>query len=54
MDGVDQDWHRFAHGSTAYIIEGTHRRPSDPEVRQASIDGARPLLTTMLDHILAG
>lgn len=54
VDGVDQDWHRFAHGSTAYIIEGSHRRPQDPDIRQASIDGVRPLLTTLLDRILHG
>lgn len=54
VDGVDQDWHYFEHGSAAYIIEGSHRRPSDPEVRQASIDGVRPLLTTLLDRIIFG
>jgi len=54
VDGVDQDWHRHAHGSAAYIVEGSHRTPLDPEVQAASIAGIRPIATTMLDRVLNG
>ncbi|MCB9698570.1 MAG: hypothetical protein H6738_17450 [Alphaproteobacteria bacterium] len=54
VDGTDQDWHRWAHGSLAYIIEGSHHNPSDPEVAAASIRTVRPVFETLLDAVLDG
>lgn len=54
VDGTDQDWHFHAHGTLAYIVEGSHHNPLDPGVRRASIEGVRPLLGVLLDRVLDG
>lgn len=54
VDGTDQDWHYWANGTLAYIVEGSHHNPADPAVRLKSIEGLRPLVPTLLDRILDG
>lgn len=54
VDGTDQDWHFHAHGTLAYIVEGSHHNPLDPGVRRASVEGVRPLLGVLLDRVLDG
>jgi hypothetical protein len=54
VDGTDQDWHRHAHGTLAYIVEGSHHNPRDPEVRGAAIAATRPVWLTMLAQVLGG
>lgn len=54
VDGTDQDWHRFAHGTLAYIVEGSHHNPREPELRIAAVEATRPVWTTMLERVLAG
>ncbi len=54
VDGTDQDWHRFAHGTLAYLVEGSHHNPRDPEVRAAAVRATRPVWTALLDAVLDG
>lgn len=54
VDGTDQDWHRFAHGTLAYLVEGSHHNPRDPEVRAAAVRATRPVWTALLDALLDG
>ena len=51
--GSDQDWYLHAHGTLAYIVEGTHHNPP-LSVRQRAIDVARPLWQTLLDRVASG
>jgi len=53
VDGTDQDWHYFKHGSIAYIIEGPYHNPN-PELRARSLDYMRPILERMLVHLYSG
>jgi hypothetical protein len=54
VDGTDQDWHRWAHGTVAYIVEGTHHNPRDATIRQRSIEGVRPVFTTLVERARTG
>jgi hypothetical protein len=54
VDGTDQDWHRHAHGTLAYIVEGSHHNPREPELRAAAIAATRPVWATMLAEVLDG
>lgn len=54
VDGTDQDWHRFAHGTLAYLVEGSHHNPRDPAVRAAAVRATRPVWTALLDALLDG
>jgi hypothetical protein len=54
VDGTDQDWHRHAHGTLAYIVEGSHHNPREPELRAAAVAATRPVWTEMLAQVLAG
>jgi len=52
VDGTDQDWHFHAHGTLAYIFEGTHQNPADNAVRLTSIAVQRPLFGALADRVL--
>jgi hypothetical protein len=54
VDGVDQDWHFFTHGTLAYIIEGTHHNPQSMKVRALSVKVGRPIFGALLDRLLDG
>ncbi len=54
VDGTDQDWHYWANGTLAYIIEGSHHNPRHPATRQRSIDGLRLFVPSLLDRVLEG
>ena len=54
VDGTDQDWHRHAHGTLAYLLEGSHHNPRDPELRLAAVAATRPVWQALLDRVLAG
>jgi hypothetical protein len=51
--GSDQDWYLHAHGTLAYIVEGTHHNPP-LSVRQRALDVARPLWETLLERVASG
>jgi serine/threonine protein phosphatase PrpC len=54
VDGTDQDWHYFKHGTLAYILEGSHHNPWDVPTRNQSRDGMAPLLPVLVDALLDG
>lgn len=54
VDGTDQDWHRHAHGTLAYLLEGSHHNPRDPALRLAAVAATRPVWQALLERLLAG
>lgn len=54
VDGTDQDWHRNAYGTLAFLVEGSHHNPREPEIRSEAIRATRPVWLTLLDHVLDG
>ena len=54
VDGVDQDWFFFNHGTLAYLLEGSHHNPANWKTAQASIQGARPVFQHLLDRLVGG
>jgi len=49
VDGTDQDWLYHEHGTLAYIVEGSHHNPRRRTVREASIEGVRPIFKGLLE-----
>ena len=49
VDGVDQDWHYFAHGSIAYIVEGPYHNPG-PQKYEASINCMLPIANRLIQR----
>ncbi len=55
VDGVDQDWHRHAHGTVALLVEGGKWPPPlDRDMRTAVVTAVRPTWTALLDRFLDG
>lgn len=53
VDGVDQDWHRAAHGTTALLVEGTLTNPGLDRLHKM-VDATRGTWMGLLDRVLAG
>lgn len=53
VDGVDQDWHRAAHGTTALLVEGTWTNPAWPKLLEM-VTATRGTWQGLLDRVLAG
>jgi hypothetical protein len=54
VDGTDQDWHRFTHGTLALLVEGALYTPLDMTERSAIVAVTRPTWTVLLDRLLEG
>lgn len=54
VDGVDQDWIRYAHGTLALLVEGAYNNPDSAERRQATVDTTRPTWMFLLDRYIDG
>jgi len=54
VDGTDQDWHYFAHGTLAYLAEGSHHNPKNWNTARRSIVAMRPLAPALMDRVLDG
>ena len=54
VDGTDQDWHRFAHGTVALLVEGALWTPIGPSRRNAVVEAVRPTWTWLLERYLDG
>jgi len=54
VDGTDQDWHRFAHGTLALLVEGALWTPIGPSRRNATVEAVRPSWMFLLDRFLDG
>lgn len=53
VDGVDQDWHRAAHGTTALLVEGTLTNPGRAK-GLAMVAATRGTWQGLLERVLAG
>lgn len=53
-DGNEQDWLRHTYGTVAFTVRGHHRNPTDPAVRQRSIEAVRPVTRALLERVVAG
>lgn len=54
VDGTDQDWYRHSFGSAAFIVEGSHRTPKEPELRIGTVAGVRGIYRTLFDRVVNG
>ena len=54
VDGTDQDWHRFAHGTLALLIEGARHTPSVVKKRDRIVKSVRPGMGFLMDRFLDG
>jgi hypothetical protein len=54
VDGTDQDWHRFAHGTLALLIEGARHTPAVVKQRSKIVEAVRPGFGFLLDRFLDG
>lgn len=53
VDGVDQDWHRAAHGTTALLVEGTLTNPGRAKGLKM-VAATRGTWQGLLDRVLSG
>lgn len=51
--GTDQDWHLWAHGTIAYVLEGSHHNPP-LDVRTQAVVGTRPVWQALFDRVVKG
>jgi hypothetical protein len=54
MAGTAVDWMFNAHGTLAFMIEGSHHNPEKIRTRMESIEGVRPISIGLLDRINNG
>ena len=54
VDGTDQDWHRFAHGTLALLIEGARHTPAVVKKRSRIVKAVRPGMGFLMDRFLDG
>ncbi|EMM79535.1 hypothetical protein LEP1GSC037_5291 [Leptospira interrogans str. 2006001854] len=53
IDGVDQDYFYFAHGTLAYLLETTHLNPEYKEVEKVNVS-LRKAWNLLLNEVLEG
>ena len=53
VDGTDQDWHYFAHGSVAYIIEGPLHNPTKQSLYTKSLQYMLPIFERLVQRVEA-
>ncbi len=53
VDGVDQDWHRAAHGTTAFLVEMTKTNPGLDALHKM-VAATRGTWQALLDRVVAG
>jgi len=54
VDGVDQDWHYWRHGTLAYLWEGSRTNPPYRRDRERIVTGARPGWQYLLKRLMTG
>ncbi|MSQ84397.1 MAG: hypothetical protein EXR77_16205 [Myxococcales bacterium] len=53
VDGVDQDWHRAAHGTSAFLVEGTLTNPGNDKLRKM-VEATRGTWMGLLERTVQG
>lgn len=51
--GSDQDWHTHAHGTMAFVLEGSHHNPP-LDIRTQAVIATRPIWMALFDRVLDG
>lgn len=51
--GSDQDWHMFAHGTVALLLEGAYHNPP-LDLREVAVANTRPVWRALLDRVATG
>lgn len=51
--GSDQDWHMYAHGTAAYVLEGAYQNPA-LNIRDDAVINTRPVWRTLLERVRSG
>ena len=54
VDGTDQDYHRFAHGTLALLLESAARSWESREMKEKAIDAIRPSWGALFERYLDG
>jgi hypothetical protein len=54
VDGTDQDWHHFEHGTEAYLVELPRHNPEYDVHRGPIVEGIRPMWMYLLDRLPRG
>ena len=54
VDGVDQDWHRYTHGTLAYLLEVSRNTPLHWPDRRALVESWRPAWRFVAERFLNG
>jgi len=54
VDGVDQDWHYWRHGTLAFLLEGPQTNPPYATHRDRMVAGIRPGWRYLLGRLAAG
>ena len=54
VDGTDQDWHRWTHGTLALLVEGARHTPAMLKQRNLIVEAVRPGFGFLLDRFLDG
>ena len=54
VDGTDQDWHRYTHGTVALLVEGVRLTPATMKERNRVVRSLRPLVYNLFDRFLDG
>jgi hypothetical protein len=54
VDGTDQDWHRFAQGTVALLVEGARSSPTRPRARRRVMDSVAPAWRFLLERFTVG
>lgn len=54
VDGTDQDWHYFAHGTLALLVEAPYHNPTSRFLRTRSVERTRPSWMLLAERLLSG
>jgi hypothetical protein len=54
VDGTDQDYHRFAHGTLALLLESANRSWETPDLMKNGVAAIRPSWLALFDRYLDG
>ena len=54
VDGTDQDWHRYAHGTVALLVEGARRTPRRARDRAKVLESVSPAWRFLVRRFTTG
>lgn len=54
VDGTDQDWHYFAHGTLALLVEAAYHNPISRRLRTTTVERTRPSWLLLAERVRSG